>query len=344
MKRTLAVSRLLYFGALITVGLSLVSCAEKPAAPAGIKTRRYALNVVNSSIPAWLFANDVLKKMSSVTPGLQTEFGGPTGGEVDKQIEQIDALVARHVNGIILCPADPKALAPTVNRALSSGVPIVTIFGDVAGSARLTSITAAERLSAFALVEKVVQDKGWAQGPEKSIQIMAIITKPGLTFAEERLAGVRDAVAKYRTLNLVRVVSNEWSDKKGAEQVAATLQANPRLRAVFGLDSRAAVGAVTALREAGKAKGSLVLTGWDTDEDLLKSVAEGWVHCTSAPNMTYMTQLGISILEAWNLGYLYPESLKVKEFNLPPLPDHIDVAQTLIDTKNVNAFFRQATQ
>ena len=322
---TLAAARLMWNG-------------TQQAGPHSAKSRTYALNVVNSTIPAWIPANDVLSRITEVTPGLTSEFGGPTDGDASKQIEQVNALVGKHVSGILLCAADPHTLLPTINQAAAAGVPVVTIFGDVPGSNRLTSITAAEELSAHNLGAKVAVTNHWSQAPNGSVEVMIMTTKPGLVFSDQRLAGIQELLKEYKAVKVIRIVSNDWSDTTGAEAVAATLQQHPDLKAIFGLDSRSAIGAVSALKEASKKKGEVLLTGWDSDQDTLDAIASGWVFATSAPNMTYMTQLGISILDAATLGYLYPQSLKLKDYNLPALPDHIDIQQTIIDAANVQAF------
>ena len=302
------------------------------------RRRFYDLNVVNSAIPAWRAADETLQKMAAVTPGLRTEFSGPTDGDASKQIAQLDALLQRGVNGIILCPADMRTLAPTINRAADRGIPVVTIFGDVEGSARLTAVTAAEETSAYALATKVIAQNRWDEAVEGTVPVMIVMTKPGLPFAEQRLAGLRRALREHKALKLVSVVSNDWSERRGAEEVSAALQTFPSLAAVFGTDSRAGVGAVTALKETSHAKGSVVVTGWDSDEDTLRLIAEGWIIVSSAPNITTMTQVAVAILEAYNRDYLYPPSMRLREFHVSPLPSHIDIMQNLIDRSNVEAF------
>lgn len=305
------------------------------------RNRSYALNVVNSSIPAWLFAVETLKKMEASVPGFRSEFGGPTSGDVSQQLEQLDVLIRRRVNGIILCPADTKSLIPTINRAAAEGIPIVTIFGDVTGSAQLTTVAADEEASAYNLAKRVIRDQKWDEsagtGP---IPVMVMITKPGLPFAEQRLQGIKRALSEHKSMQLVRVAANEWSDRRGAELVNAAIQEHPNLKAVFGTDSRSAVGTATALRELNKSKGAVVVTGWDNDDDTLALVQDGWVQYVSAPNMAYMIQTAVAALEAASLGYLYPPALKLKELGVPAAPAKIDIGQSLIDRTNVAAFRR----
>jgi ABC-type sugar transport system substrate-binding protein len=164
---------------------------------------------------------------------------------------------------------------------------------------------------------------------------------------EDRFRGVQDAAIGHEWLKLIGPFENEANDAKGAEVIAAALAAEDgkegeaKVGIIIGLDSRAAIGAISALKERGsKEMKAIIITGWDSGPDVLQAIKEGAVYSSSAPNMSYMTQLAVSILDAYTLGYLYPDTTNLHEMNLPPLPERIDITQTLINKDNVQAFIR----
>lgn len=327
----------------LVIGLLIGACGvallrRSPQQSTEIKERTYALNVVNSSIPAWQPALSNLKKFAMATPGMKVVYGGPADGDASKQIEEIDQLITNSVSGIILCPADSKTLIPSVDKAHAKGIPCITLFSDVNSANRLLFISADERRSGYNIAASIARLNKWNSDGKESIEVMAIMTKPGLSFADERLAGLKDACNEFQSLKLVEVVSNEWSERRGAELVGATLVKHPKLKAIFGLDSRAAVGAVTALRERNIPKGSVVVTGWDADRDTLESISSGWVSATSAPNITLMTRTAATVLESHTLDYLYPEGFSFRQFKVNPLPSSLHIPQSIIDGSNVGAF------
>jgi len=303
--------------------------------------RSYAICVPYSSAPAWLLPTHLIKKMSEVTPGLNISLNGAPDGDSSHQIEELDQLILRKPNGIVVCASDPHALVPTVNKAVSSGIPVVTIFNDVVGSKRLTFISAADRESARDLTQRILARMIKPQNGEP-LEVLVCYNNPGMSVMEERLSGVKDVISTLSWVKIVGIVTNDTDDAKGAEAIGAALEKNPNIKLIIGIDSRAAIGALSALKERADRfpPGSVTVTGWDSDADVLQAIKEGKVACTCAPNINYMVQLAISILESYNLGYLYPDQFRLKEMGLPVLPDQINIQQTYIDGTNVDGYLK----
>jgi len=55
-------------------------------------------------------------------PAQETEYG--------RQIQIVDSMIARHVDGIALAAAERKALVPPIDRAVAAGIP-VTVFDSI---------------------------------------------------------------------------------------------------------------------------------------------------------------------------------------------------------------------
>jgi ABC-type sugar transport system substrate-binding protein len=310
--------------------------------------RRYAIEVAYSTQPFFQEVMDVARKISSVVPGVQFVLGGPPDADSGKQIEDIDSLIARKVKGIILFPADPKALAPEINKSAESGVPVVTLFSDVPDSKRLTLVGAPERESAKLLAQRILDAN--PDFASKSTKVMVSFNKPGETVTDERLAGLKDVFEspKYRnTIELVQVVSDYGNDAKAAEAIAPVLAKHNDLKVIFGLNARSAIGAITALKESRNASGQpygpgeVIVTGWDSDADVLNNIQNGWIQATSVLNSSLSTQIAFSILDANNLGYLYSESLQLRELSLPAVPKSILIPETFVDKTNVQGYRRK---
>ena len=137
------------------------------------------------------------------------------------------------------------------------------------------------------------------------------------------------------------MVADDNDDAKAAEAVGAAWERNRGIEYIIGVDARFAIGALGALRELHKKPGEVTVIGWDNDEDALQAIKDGWIEALSTPNLAYMTQMAISILEAKNRNYLYTDVLRLKELNFPALPAQIDVPQTYIDKSNVEGFYRR---
>lgn len=88
------------------------------------------MNVVVSTVPFWKDPKDTLAQMNNVLPGVEISFGWPSDTDVGKQIDEMETLITKRVDGIVIAPADAQALVPVINKAVDAGIPVVTVFTD----------------------------------------------------------------------------------------------------------------------------------------------------------------------------------------------------------------------
>ncbi len=315
--------------------------AEVVASLAPARVRNYAMNVVYSSWAGWNGIKSPAQRLSDSKLGVQISFGGPLNGEPSQQIEELEPLLQKKVNGIVLFASDAKSMTPMVNRAVSQGIPIVTLFGDAEGSNRLTFISADDRGSARRLTERVAEKFKSKFDSNNQAKVLLCTSKVGIQASDQRVQGVKDALAATPWMKLVDFISDENDDAKSTELISAAWTKHNGLDVIIGVVPRTAIGAIAALKERQKKPGEVTITGWDRDDDVLQGIKDGWILAVSTPKFDYMTQLAISILEAHNLGYLYPEPTNPGGVRSSPLPQRIDIEQSYIDKDNVDTFLKK---
>jgi ribose transport system substrate-binding protein len=290
---------------------------------------------VASGAPFWLDIRAAWSAAGEASTDVRTLFVGPSDTDAQKQIDEIEALLAKGVNGLIIAPADSAALVPIINKAVDQGIPVISYFIDAPASKRLTYVASELESSSIRMGEFLTAAAGHAG---KAIVIYA---QAGNTEQEARRRGFEEFIRRYSALQLVGVVQDEYDEKKGAEQIKPLLIKYPDVKFIFGAHSRAAVGAVSALRELGYKPGQVNVSGSDTDQDVLDLIKEGWVQASVAQQTTFMTEMMFGILEANRLGYLYPKERSYKESGVRPLPENIVVPIILITSENVRGFYPQ---
>ena len=329
----------------LVIGLAVGTFIHRRPAPQGVPTqteRMYAMNVWYSQWPGWAPAQSILKQIAAATPSLHTSLGGPPSGDASKQIEEVEQLLEKGVNGIVLVACDKEALTTTVNKAYSNGIPVVTMFGDAENSKRLTFVTADDRRSGQKMAARILTAaKARGFSGARPAKMLLITSKLGIKSSDERAFGIKDVLDSEPSIRIVDFVFDNNNDARATEVINAAWEKNQGLDIIAGVVPRTAIGAVSALRERGKQPGDIILTGWDNDEDVLQGIKDGWIMAVSTPNISCMTQIAVSVLEARNRGYLFPDALRLQELNLPALPPQIDIQQTLIDKSNVDAYFRK---
>src|ERR1035438_3956613 len=333
-------------GALLAIASASPQRSVRPVKETNtMPDRRYAINVARREQRFFEEVTETGRKISDTLPDVEIVLGGPMDADANRQIEELEALIARKVSGIILFPANSENLAPTVNRAAARGIPVITLFSDVKDCRRLTLIGGPERESAREIARRTFQEhREFEVGPTK---VLVSSNRPGESVTDERLDGIDDVLKEYKNVQILPFVNDEGDSKKGAAAIGSVLQDNPDIRVIFGLNARSAIGAVAALMEGrdhnGKAyhAGDVVVTGWDNDDDVLDAIEGGWIESTSVLHSSLCTQIAFGLLDASSLGYLYPDNLQLREFAFPAVPDKILIPETLVDRKSVNGYRRK---
>ena len=195
------------------------------------------------------------------------------------QIKMVEQMVAQKVNALVIAPADSKALVPALKAAVDKGILVVNIDN---------------RLDAGALKEKNLQVT--FVGPDnragaklvgdylgkrlKSGDKVGIIEGVSTTFnAQQRTLGYQDAM-KAVGANVVGVQSGQWEIDKGNTVAAGMLREHPDLKALLAGNDSMALGAVAAVKAAGKT-GQVQVVGYDNIGAIKPMLADGRVLATA---------------------------------------------------------------
>jgi ribose transport system substrate-binding protein len=195
------------------------------------------------------------------------------------QIKIVQQMVVEHVDAIVIAPADSKALVPVLADAAAKGVIVVNIDN---------------KLDADALKEKGLvvpfvgpDNRKGAKlvGDHLARQLKAgdkvgILEGVSTTFnAQQRTAGFQDAM-KAVGASVVGVQSGQWEMDKANTVASAMLREHPDLRALLCGNDNMALGAVAAIKSAGKA-GKVLVVGYDNISAIKPMLADGRVLATA---------------------------------------------------------------
>lgn len=208
------------------------------------------------------------------------------GGDanVNQQISQIQDLIQRRVNAIIVGATDGAAVAPIVNRAVAGGVPVVG----------LSSIPATQKISSAVTADHYGMGKLQAEclagalGDRGAVGMMA--GPAGQSWADQRAKGFRDTVAaKYPGVRII--AESRLADNRNAALTTMNdwIQRFPNMTGVYTATSDIGAGVVDAIKAAGQTKQFKVSSSNldPTAEQLLKS---GDFVCVSIQQMVLQGQ------------------------------------------------------
>lgn len=338
MNRKLTASILLAAVVALLIGLLVgYRIQPRPSGAEEIQKAEYSMNVVVSGVPFWRDTRSTWQAIDQARPDVVTTYGGPLETDAQEQIQQIEAAIAGNVDGIIIAPADSAALAPVINRAVARNIPVVTLLVDSPTSNRMAYVTSELETASIRVGNSVL-------GNDPVIgKAIIVYAQAGNEEQEARRRGFEQLAREHPGLQIVGVVQDNYDENRGAEQIRAMLARHPDIRYIFGANSRSAVGAVSALRERRIPPGRVLVTGWDTDQDVLDLIRQGWVAATVAQQSTYMTQVAFNLIDAAHRNYLYPRERNFQSARIRPVPEQITVPVTIVNRANVAGFYPART-
>ncbi|MGW2282399.1 substrate-binding domain-containing protein [Streptomyces sp. NPDC001770] len=252
---------LLFGSAAVSAGALLTGCtsneskdekpaaAERPAAAdqpgkpvtigfAGPQADHGWLNAINDN------AKSRAKKYSDVTLEI-TEGSNDTAA----QIGQIETLINKKVDVLVILPADGKALTQVGLKAMRAGIPVINldrifntpqayrcwIGGDNYGMGFNAGHYIGEKL------------KGKANA-----RVVELAGLDNLELTKQRTQGFDDALRNYPDIKKVARQAADFTVESGQAKTAQLLQAQSRIDALWNHDDDQGVGALRAIEQAGR--------------------------------------------------------------------------------------------
>jgi ribose transport system substrate-binding protein len=211
--------------------------------------------------------------------------------DVAKQIDYVELMIAQGSDAIVIAPADSKALVPVCKRAMDAGIIVVNIDN---------------KFDAAVLADKGVKipfvGPDNRKGARLAGQYLASKLKPGDKVAIiegipnafngiQRKLGFEDAM-KAAGMNIVSSQSGYWETSKAEPIASAQITEHADLRAVLCANDSMALGAIAAIRAAGKSDDVLVI-GFDNITAVQRLLKEGKILCTVDQHADKLALFGI---------------------------------------------------
>jgi len=186
-----------------------------------------------------------------------------TKNETDlaQQVSLVEQMMAAQVDILVLAPVGSKGMLPVVKRAMDQGIVVVNIDNrfdqEVLEQMGMSVpfVGPADREGAKLVGLEV------AKYLEVGDEVAIIGGLPGAYNAQQRQLGFEDAMSES-DLNIISIQSADWESAKAATVAAAILSEKPNLKALLCSNDSMALGAVAAVRQAGRT-GDVLVVGFD---------------------------------------------------------------------------------
>ncbi|MBB3172565.1 ribose transport system substrate-binding protein/inositol transport system substrate-binding protein [Endobacter medicaginis] len=215
------------------------------------------------------FLRDGIDARAHQLSGVNVSFAYAEAGAGAAQVEQVRQFIQRHVDALIVLPADAGSTSAITALAIAAHTPLVFVNNGprqdwFAGRVALAipNDIVAGRLQAEKLAEEL-HGKG---------QIVLIMGPASHSAAAMRTQGVRDVLVHYPDIHVIETASADWDRQKARELVAGWLGKGDHFDAVAANNDEMALGAVAALADAGLPDGRIIVAGVDGLPDAVAAI------------------------------------------------------------------------
>jgi ABC-type sugar transport system substrate-binding protein len=230
--------------------------------------------------------------------------------QASKQISDIRDMIAQDVDAIIVAPLLEEGMDPALNAAKEAGVPVFLIDRETAGTPCEDYITfmgsnfLEQGKRAADIMANLTNEKG---------KVAVLEGTPGASVTIDRTEGFEQQLKKYPNMEIVASQTGEFLRTKGQTVMEQLIQSNPDINAVYAENDEMALGAIQALKDAGKDPGKDVkVVSIDGTRQAVQAIITGDINVVIETNPRF-GPLAFDTIEKFLAGKPIPQKIIVQD-------------------------------
>lgn len=253
---------------------AIIACLAVGLALFGCRSRRKKIIAVVPKATSHLFWVSIHAGAMAAGQdlGVQVDWNGPaTETDYSRQIEIVDSMIARRVDGIALAAQDRTALDASLDRAAREGIP-VTVFDSGVDSTNYLTFVATNNYEAGQMAARKLADLLHGKG-----SIAMVEHVPGSNSTMERERGFDETIAKE--FPQIHIVQKQYGMSDRSKAMAAAeniLTAHPDLDGIFASTEPSSVGTSLALKSR-HLNGKIKFVAFDATDSMIEDVRQGTI-------------------------------------------------------------------
>jgi ribose transport system substrate-binding protein len=184
---------------------------------------------------------------------------------IPEQMSQIDDIVTKKPDAIVMVPVDYKAMVAGVQKINAAKIPVVNVTDRSAGGDFVAFVGADDYSIAKATGEVLLKSIG-GKG-----DVIIIEGVRGAATAQDRLRGFKDAIAEFPGVKLVDSQPANYQRLQAMQVMENLLQSNPNVAGVLAANDAMAIGAMDALADANSKAQIVGINGTKEAVDAIKA-------------------------------------------------------------------------
>jgi ribose transport system substrate-binding protein len=234
-----------------------------------------------------------------------------------KQTSDVEDLIQKGVDLIIMAPVQSEPLAPVAKRVMDAGIPLILIDRTIS-TEDYTAFVGGDNVMIGELAADFIGEKLSGKGNVAMIQGTL-----GASATNDRYKGFVDTIKeKYPDIKLISDLTGDYKRDMGMKVMEDLLQANEQIDAVYSHSDNMILGALQASDAAGRTEGMITVSA-DGQKEAFDKIKEGKL----SASIIYPT----GAKEAVGIANKVLNGEKVDKINLIPV--------TLVDSENVDEMY-----
>ncbi len=229
--------------------------------------------IVNDpSNPYWLTEGNVAAAEAKKL-GYESVVGA-SKGDTNTESTQIDTAITNKSVAIILDPANASGSVGAVKKAIAAGIPVILVNAEI----NQEGLAKAQLVSNNAQGAAIGAQQ-WVKDVGQKGNYVELVGAPSDNNAATRSNGYATVLDQYDDLKKVASQVANWDRTQGHDKMQSMLQAHPDIIGVISGNDEMALGAIAALKEAGKLS-SVKVGGFDGSPDAVAAIKAGELQYT----------------------------------------------------------------
>ena len=236
----------------------------------------------------------------------------------DLQLSQVENFVAQGMDGVIILPQDTEATQPMTDALVAAKIPLVYVNRRPANLDPSIPYAGSDSLVSGVLqMEELVK----LSGGKGNVAILQ--GDPSQEAAQLRTQGCKEIVEQNPDMEVVREASGLWARDKGLQITENWIQSGDQIDIICANNDEMALGAIQALKQAGKLDQVLV-GGVDATADALIAMEAGELEVTVFQDAKGLGAGGVDAIVTISNG--------------DTVPSYVDVPYQLVTPENMADF------
>jgi ribose transport system substrate-binding protein len=249
--------------------------------------------------------------------------------DVAQQISQVETLISKKVDALVILPFDGKALTEVAIKATAAGIPVINLDREFDNARASRALIKGDNygmgVAAGTFIAEQMKAKNVANPVIAEIQGIA-----NLPLTQDRSQGFADALAAAG-FKVSNKVSAEFTVESGQKVTADLLQAAPKLDAVWNHDDDQGIGVLAAIKQANRSE--FIMVGGAGSKNAMEAIKAD--NSVLKATVTYSPTMASSAIR---LARLVAQGQGMSDLVENEIPASITLASATITKENVDKY------